>query len=175
MDLFSNISPITQFLLVLGGFVTAGSTVFFYWTKSAKVNRQEENVSEERIRELLKEENSLLNKKIDDLTETTKLQSVQIEALKKTQEELQSQNELLTRIFQGRDEDAVDYRKSGRDAMKRIQELEPLIRETNGNCKDVLKSIAKLYEAIEKHLKVIENTTTTVQEKTTTTAHKTRK
>lgn len=169
-DLQNNIALILALVGIVVGIVAS----FSFWSKEAKKNRKDQDDADTSVRDLLREEIEALNKKITRLTDMAEEQARQIETLKTSQIELEKQNNILTKIFQGRDEDAVSYRKSGREAMRQISELSPLITETNGNCKEVLKSIDKLYKAIEQHLKVIEGTTTVVQEKLTTTEHKTK-
>lgn len=174
MNLLVTIQENLTIILTLTGVVVAIVASFSYWSKEAKKNRKDQDDADSSVRDLLREEIEALNVKIARLTTMSEEQALQIETLKKTQLDLQRQNEILTRIFQGRDDDAVAYRKEGRETMRRIKDLEPILIETNGNCKEVLKSINKLYGAIEKHLEQLEKkgVILTTEEKTIKTEHK---
>lgn len=131
--------------------------IFFAWKSERSSFKREEDGAEDRIRALLKDEVEALSNKITSLEEDIAKQTVQIDVLKKNVVSLEEQNNILKEIFQGRDTDAVTYRSEGRLAMKKIEEIAPLVIENNHNTKEALKSIDMLYKAIEKHLKNLEN------------------
>lgn len=174
MNLLTQIQENIAIILALAAIIAGVIASFSYWSKESKKNRKDQDDADTSVRDLLREEIEALNKKINRLTQMSEEQAFQIETLKKTQLELQRQNDIFTKIFQGRDEDAVAYRKEGRETMQRVKDLEPIMIETNGNCKEVLKSIDKLYKAIEKHLEQLEKKgiILTTEEKTIKTEHK---
>lgn len=142
MEWIESLPKILQILLAISGGITALLVSLHYWTKASKKNRVEENITEERIRELLKEENDLLDHKINTLTITIEEQAKEICELKKTQGKLQADNEILTKIFQGRDEDALDFREETRNGLKK-----------NGEKIDkIIEHMDKIYRLLEKNM-----------------------
>ena len=67
-----------------------------------------------------------------------------------------SENELLTKIFQGKDETTKQFQQEGFAAIKRSEEIIAIVRTTSELVKMANANIEKLYRAIEKHLDQIQ-------------------
>lgn len=132
---------------------------FYYYTKSAKDNRKEEDTTEARIKELWKERFELQDKKIDEFRRKSEDQSKEMERLKEKQHKLEEANYDYVRIFQGRDADSLRYREEGRQAMNQIKEnvitsnkileaMETNNEKFNEKFNTILQEIQKIYAVL---------------------------
>lgn len=112
----------TPLIITLASGLTLLGSSFYFWTNSAKVRRVEEDSTEDKIKKLFKEQLELQNQKIEILTKEVEGYRKEIAGLKEMQAKLSSENQGYLDIFRGRDTDAVEYRKEGRESMKQIRE-----------------------------------------------------
>lgn len=116
---------------------------------------------------VLKEKNELGNKADDRLitilqTTVANLEK-EVEALRRVVEEtskklieVQAENNVLREVFQGRDQNTIEFQKRGFEAIAKTDEVLRLARETNTLSQSTEKHLVKLLTLIEKHMKVIE-------------------
>lgn len=109
------------------------------------------------------ESEKVSNRLVDYLQTTVQSLDTEVKSLKTQQQEnivkltkVTSENELLTKLVQGRDETTQQFQKQGFEAIRRSEEILALVKTTNELVKLANANIEKLYRAIEKHLDQIQ-------------------
>ncbi len=105
------------------------------------------------------ESEKVSNRLVDYLQTTVNSLDTEMKSLKTQQQEnilkltkVTSENELLTKLVQGRDETTQQFQREGFEAIKRSEEILATVKTTNELVKVANANIEKLYRAIEKHL-----------------------
>lgn len=153
LDLFFN-SWIT-IVITIGGAIGLVLSAFYYWTKSMRDRRNEEDENEAKIKGLWRERFSLQDDKIVDLQKQIDAQTSNILILRRDQKDLELDNLRYVKIFQGKDEDTSKYKEEGREAMKNLTQNLHLSTEileemkNNGEKFNVmLLEIQRIYEIL---------------------------
>jgi len=142
--------------VLLGTAIIVG--IFALWgilDKSLKERNKEKTSLEDKVRALYQEESKQLQEQVNTMGEQIK--------------RLTTENEVITKIFQGRDNQTVEFQKTGFETMKQFAITNQLVAETHkiaimnkNGLEKMGKNIEKLVTALEKHLaNVRKNTTTT--------------
>jgi len=128
-------------VLVVGGFFA----IWGLFDKRLRDRDAEKTVVEDRVRELYKEESAELQKKVEKM---------EIEIKRLTTE-----NEVITKIFQGRDTNTLEFQKQGFEVMKQFAITNQMVAETHkiaiqnkNGLEKMGKNIEKLVKTLEKHL-----------------------
>lgn len=145
-DILQNIPVI---ITIIGLFAVGFVGIYGIFNQKFKDKRTEEDTLEERIRALYQEENKAQNAKIQDLLSKVELFEKQIATLI-------SENKVLKDIFQGKDQQSVEFQKQGFMAIKKAETMYKMIAENNKEIKQTNKNIERLAVAIEKHLDIRE-------------------
>ena len=144
MQNFVNIFP--EWVLI-GTAVIVGFIALWGVLDKALRDRSKEKTSlEDKIRELYQTESKELQEKIENLVVEVK--------------RLTTENEVITKIFQGRDNQTIEFQKQGFEVMKQFAETSQVISEThqiavknhNGLSK-MTKHMERLLNIMEQHLK----------------------
>lgn len=93
-----------------------------FFDKGRKANEEQADQTETKVVLLLKEQVAALEKKVE-------LQAQLLDETTRKLDLLVSENRTLKDVLQGRDKDFIDYQKSGRDAMKRGEEILSLVKD----------------------------------------------
>ena len=132
-------------LVIVGAIIAGALAAWGVLDKQLRDRNKEKDNLEDRVRALYQEESKQLRDSVDDLTEQVKT--------------LRTENEVITKIFQGKDTNTQEFQKQGFEVMKQfaitnsvISETHKLMVETNGNMVNMAKSIEKMATALEKNV-----------------------
>lgn len=109
-------------------------------------DRNKEKTSlEDKVRELYKAESQQLQEQVTTLSDQVK--------------KLTTENEVITKIFQGRDSQTIEFQKQGFEVMKQFAQTAATISETHqlavknhNGLREMTKNIERLLKIMEKHL-----------------------
>lgn len=135
-DVFSNLPNI----VAVATAVAAGSAAAFgIFDKKLKDRRQadfnERDLIENKIRDLYQEAQLAQDKKIEQLVK-------QVDELTKNYLKQKGENEVLVRIFQGRDDESVEYRKRGYETFDLAAKIGNIIVNNTEMLEKILENLA---------------------------------
>ncbi len=116
--------------------------------KGRRERNKENNLVDDRVISLLKEQISQLEKK--SVEQGKNLETMQTELTK-----LGAENKLLKDLVQGRDPQTVDFQERGLVAIARVEEITAIAHENQKAILKVQQNIERLYKLIEKQLKIM--------------------
>lgn len=100
--------------------------LFGVFNKNLKFKKAESDKVDDRLINLLKETVGGLEKKVEILEEQQKINVAEIGLLK-------TENEVMKKIFQGRDSSTIEYQKRGSEAIDKIDAILSMASTTNKN------------------------------------------
>lgn len=113
--------------------------------KSLRDRNKEKTSLEDKVRALYQEESKQLQEQVTVLSEQVK--------------KLTTENEVITKIFQGRDSQTLEFQKQGFEVMKQFAQTANTISETHqlavknhNGLREMTKNIERLFKIMEKHL-----------------------
>ncbi len=146
------ILPLMITLATIGlGLAYVTGQVRIGWKKGKTDAIKEADGLDDRLISLLKDTATSLEKRVTDLENIKDHHTKLIESLR-------HENEILTRIFQGRDEQTVAFQEEGFKAIKRTEELLLVTNNSYNLVKKTNENVERLALAIERHLQIIEAT-----------------
>lgn len=128
--------------------VAGGVALYGLWDKSARDRRKQVDDEEDRLIEILSTTVKELEKKVDQ-------QDKDIKALTKKVDDLESENNTLIRVLQGRDEDTKKFYEQAFETMKISRETHAIVVEIAHTKKDTNENMKKLIELMSKYIDVI--------------------
>ena len=136
------LQEITEIATFVGAVSLGILVIIGLFDKIKKQRKKEVDKTDDRLITLLKDQVNALERKVEN-------QSVKIKKTEKQIKALQVENEILRNVLQGRDEAALE-------AIAKVNQVLDITRQNGINVIKVNKSIEKLYSAIERHLKKME-------------------
>lgn len=140
----------SSILIGVGALAGTAGTVVYFWTKTAQAQRKEVDTTNSKIKDLWQERLELQDQRMKDLENRIKIQREETERIRKRQHQLEKDNQLYVSIFQGRDEDAVKFRKDSREKfdvlLESIQKIYELLAQRcldNGGDLNLIESKIK--------------------------------
>lgn len=140
MDLFSYQLP--AWVTIAGILITGSFVLLQAFGKGILRVRKESDDADDRLIGLLQGTVSELDRKVALLEKVN--QQMQIDLTK-----LQTENETMKSILQGRDAATLTFQKAGVESMKRTEAILTIVTDTNRN-------VEKLVALLEKHFKALE-------------------
>lgn len=129
--------------VTIATFITVGVFALIGILDRAFRDRNKEKTSlEDKIRVLYQEESKALAEKVEELTKEVAV--------------LRTENGVITKIFQGRDDQTVEFQKMGFETMKQFSITNQMIFETNSIAKDNKNGLSKMSKNIENMVKILE-------------------
>lgn len=129
MNFDLNAATIPQILIGSGAAVGAIYFLIKGFFGEARRSYNEEQSLEERIKLLLRENIEAQEKQVEAQDLQIQKLTAQIELLRGQVEKLRTENEIITKILQGRDDDSVEFRKRGLESMELVTEMRELLAE----------------------------------------------
>jgi len=113
--------------------------------KTLRDRSKEKTSLEDKVRALYQEESKQLQEKVDFMAEQIK--------------KLTTENEVITKIFQGRDSQTLEFQKQGFEVMKQFAATASIVSETHllavknhNGLRKMIQNIERLSKIMEKHL-----------------------
>lgn len=133
----------TEIIVALSGLLIGG-IIIYASLKGRILEKKSElgNKADDRLITILQTTVNNLEKKVVDLTNQQQQNTLEIAKLR-------GENVLLREVLQGRDSFSQEYQKAGMEAIKRTEEILTISKDTN-------KNVEKLYQAIKRHLKYLQ-------------------
>jgi len=123
--------------------IVVGVLVFVgFYDKENKKRGQEKETLEDRVRTLYQEESRVLAEKVSDLSDEVK--------------KLRVENEVITKIFQGKDTTTQEFQKQGFEVMKQFAITNQMIAETHNIAVQNKNGLEKMGINIEKLVNILE-------------------
>ena len=100
---------------------------------------------------------NILKSTVDELERTVKKQTIDIEKLTKDVESFKTENGVLTKLLQGRDEQTQRFYEQGFEAMKITNQIHDTVTTLAESMKTNNENTSRLIDLLEQHLAVIDH------------------
>lgn len=126
------ISQFSTQLLVLGAVIAGGIALYGVFDKKSRERRKDENKTEDRVIDLLQKEVEILSVKVEQ-------QDRDIKELTKKVSALETENETLVKVLQGRDDMTQKFYKDAYIAMENIKKTYDVAIGNNNNMTELIQ------------------------------------
>lgn len=131
------ISQFSTQLIVLGAVIAGGIALYGVFDKKARERRKDENKTEDRVIDLLQKEVGILSKRVEQ-------QDKDIKELTKKVTALETENDTLVRVLQGRDDMTQKFYKDAYIAMENIKKTYDVAIGNNTHMTELIELMKKI-------------------------------
>lgn len=130
-----------QWVAAISTILVGAFAIYAAFDKLKKERRKEADTIDDRLITLLKSTVDALERRVKDLEESQRQATIEMAKLR-------TENEVMTKLLQGRDSATIDYQKKGVEAIE-------MIKGTLAISQTTAKHVEDLYKLLESHFKRI--------------------